>query len=149
NKGAERLYGWQAAEVVDLHADDVARPKLSAEERAERSRQLAEDGRWRGEVAVARKDGTLADVEMIGVALRGEQGDITGYLYIHRDIAERKRAEEALRESQRRSETILESINDEFFALDREWRYTYTNKRGLARARRVRGRNLPDAGLPG
>jgi hypothetical protein len=35
---------------------------------------------------------------------------ITGYLGIHRDISERERAEEALREAQRRSDTILEPL---------------------------------------
>jgi PAS domain S-box-containing protein len=142
NKGAETLYGWAAAEVIGLHANDVARTNLSDHERSELRRELAENGRWRGEVAVARKDGATVDVELISVALRGEQGEITGYLAIHRDITERKRAEGALREAQRRAETILDSISDEFWAVDSEWRYTYVNGRLLAQARRVAGRDL-------
>jgi PAS domain S-box-containing protein len=142
NKGAERLYGWKAAEVVGLHANEVARTNLSEEQRTELRRELAESGRWRGEVAVARKDGTTVDVELISVALRGQQGGITGYLTLHRDISERKRTVEALRAAQRRSETILESITDAFVAVDREWRYTYVNERALRRMAWRSGRDL-------
>ncbi|WP_339383345.1 ATP-binding protein [Oculatella sp. LEGE 06141] len=43
------------------------------------------------------------------------------------DITERKRVEQALRESEAQSRTILESITDAFFALDEHWRFTYVN----------------------
>ena len=72
NKGAERLYGGRAEEVVGRHVNDVAQTNLSEAERDELCRELAEHGRWRGELAVARKDGTIVDVELISVALRAE-----------------------------------------------------------------------------
>jgi PAS domain S-box-containing protein len=133
NKGAERLYGWTAEEVIGRHANEVARTNLSEDERTAMRRELADVGRWRGEVIMIRKDATTIDVELISVALRGPDEAITGYLTIHRDISERKRAEEALRQSQRRSETILESITDGFLAVDRTWRLTYANERALRR----------------
>ena len=46
------------------------------------------------------------------------------------DITDRKRAEEALRVSEDRSQSILDSITDGFFALDRDWRITYINVAG-------------------
>ena len=74
NKGAERLYGWRAEEVAgSSHANDVARMDMSYRQRTELRRELAEHGRWRGEVTVARKDGTTVDVELISVALRGDR----------------------------------------------------------------------------
>ena len=149
NKGAERLYGWRAEEVVGRHVDDVARTNLSEAQRTELRRELAANGRWRGEATVARKDGTTVDVELISVALRGQQSDITGYLTIHRDISERKAAEEALRAARGRSEAILESISDQFFALDREFRFTFVNEHGLAEMGRIPGRNLGAADVLG
>ena len=142
NKGAERLYGRNSAEAVGLPADEVAPANLSAEQRTELRRQLAENGRWRGEVAVTREDGTTAEVEVSAVALRGEQGDVTGYLGIHRDISERKRAERRLREAQRRTEAILESITDDFVAVDSDWRYTYINDRALRSTQEWLGRPI-------
>jgi PAS domain S-box-containing protein len=47
---------------------------------------------------------------------------------LQNEIAIRKRAEDALREANKRVEMILDSITDKFFAVDDEWRYTYFNK---------------------
>ena len=105
-------------------------------------RELADTGRWRGEVAVARKDGTTVDVELVSVALRGQQDEITGYLTIHRDISQRKRAEKELFEAHRQTETVLESISDFFVAFDHEWRFTYLNRRGLDRVRMATGEDV-------
>jgi hypothetical protein len=57
----------------------VARTNLSEEERAKLRRELAANGRWRGELTVARKDGTTVEAELIFVALWGEHRDTTGY----------------------------------------------------------------------
>jgi PAS domain S-box-containing protein len=142
NRGAETLYGWTADEVLGADVRQIAQSDLSDAERAEALRTLLETGRSRAELTPSRKDGTPVDVEAINVAIRGGRGDITGFLGIHRDISERKRAERALREAQRRNETILESISDDFFSVDREWRCTYVNDRALAQARRAAGRDI-------
>jgi PAS domain S-box-containing protein len=142
NKGAERLYGWKAAEVVGRHVNEVAMTSLGEDGRAEMRRELAEKGRWRGEVAVARKEGPTVDVELVSVALRGQQDEITGYLTVHRDITERKRAEKELRQAHRQTETVLESIGDLFLAIDGEWRITFMNQRALANTRKARGEDV-------
>ena len=46
------------------------------------------------------------------------------------DITSRKASEDALRASETRSKTILQSITDGFFALDVDWRITYINTAG-------------------
>jgi PAS domain S-box-containing protein len=149
NQGAERMYGWTADEVLGHHTLEVARLEMSDEERAEARRAVAERGRWRREVVAHRKDGTAVCVEVITVALRGQRGEITGYFGIHRDMTERKRHEQALREAQQRNETILESISDAFVAVDREWRYTYLNEPALATARVALGAQLTIGDLLG
>ena len=49
---------------------------------------------------------------------------------LFKDITARKASEDALRASESRSRTILESITDGFFALDADWRITYMNTAG-------------------
>ena len=48
------------------------------------------------------------------------------------DITERQRAEEALRQSDKRTADILESISDGFFSMDRDMVVTYVNNAALA-----------------
>ena len=139
NRGAERLYGRTADEMLGRRANDVVRVELSDEQKLDARRAAAEGGRWRAEVTAYHKDGTPVVVEGITVALRGTQGEITGYLAIHRDITERRRMMDELRESQQQSETILESITDAAVAMDRDWRYVYANDRALARFAAWRG----------
>jgi PAS domain-containing protein len=83
-------------------------------------------------------------VEGITIALRGEQseGHITGCVNIRRDLTERKEAEEALRESHRRTEDILESITDAFYAVDHRWPFTYINERALHLLQWAKGEDL-------
>jgi PAS domain S-box-containing protein len=139
NRGAERLYGRTADEMLGRRATDVVRVELSDEQKLDARRAAAEGGRWRAEVTAYHQDGTPVPVEAITVALRGTQGEITGYLAIHRDITERQRMLDELRESQQQSETILESITDAAVAMDRDWRYVYANDRALARFAAWRG----------
>jgi len=53
---------------------------------------------------------------------------IIGLQGVLADITERKRVEEALRESEARYRELADSIADVFFAMDKELRYTYWNK---------------------
>ena len=111
NKGAEEMYGWRVDEVLGSHLWEVVPTDLGEEQRAEALRELAERGRFRTEALTYGKDGTPVWVEGITIALREEpDGEITGYVNIRRDISERKRAEEALRETETRYRTLVEQI---------------------------------------
>ena len=50
-----------------------------------------------------------------------------GLTIIGQNITEREQAEEALRESQLRTASILEGIADTFYSLDEQWRFTMVN----------------------
>jgi PAS domain S-box-containing protein len=147
NRGAEEIYGWRADEALDRPIDEVIEPELSAEQMSEILRELAEGGRSRNELITHRNDGTPVYIEGITAALRGEQGGITGYLSINRDVGERRRAEKALEESHRRIENILESFSHAFFAVDNDWRFTYINERALGGMQRA-DREGPRQGAP-
>ncbi|MHC1756456.1 MAG: PAS domain S-box protein [Methanosarcina sp.] len=59
-------------------------------------------------------------------AFSTEKGKIA---VIFRDITERKRMEASLKKNEQRLNDLLSSIRDGFFELDRDWRFTYINKR--------------------
>lgn len=129
NKGAEQMYGWRADEARGQHIGGIVPVDLSEQQRAEVLQSLEERSQFRADVITYRKDGTPVHVEGITIALRGEQedGPITGYANISRDVTERKRAEAARRAANERIELVLGSITDKFFAIDSQWRYTYFN----------------------
>ena len=51
-----------------------------------------------------------------------------GITVYFRNVTEQVQAEAALRESEEKTRNILESIEEAFFALDRDWRFTYMNR---------------------
>jgi PAS domain S-box-containing protein len=59
------------------------------------------------ELRAIRVDGSLIDIETNGVLVRGANGQPTGMSFVVRNITERKRAEEALRETKERLEMAL------------------------------------------
>jgi PAS domain S-box-containing protein len=64
------------------------------------------------------------------LALAERQGELEErQKQLEREIAERTLTEAKLREASERTSGILESITDAFYALDRDWRYTYVNRR--------------------
>jgi PAS domain S-box-containing protein len=149
NMGAERIYGWTADEVIGRRVSDFADLEMSEAQRAAVRRATAEHGRWRGDIVAHRKDGVRVDVELITVAMEDGYGEPAGYLGIHRDIGERKRAEDDLRAAQQRSDTILERVTDAFYALDHEWRFTYMNARAVRFASQLAGADFTLEGLLG
>ncbi|MEG4589856.1 PAS domain-containing protein [Microcoleus sp. MOSTC5] len=66
--------------------------------------------------------------EYIFVPLLGINGAVDAVAGVTRDITDRKRAEQALRESEEQTRNILESIAEAFFALDENWGFTYVNR---------------------
>jgi PAS domain S-box-containing protein len=108
NRGAERLYGYTAAEAVGCRTQELlqTRPPIPIEDI---DAQIDHQGSWYGELTHTTRDGRDIVVEsrIVRVAYDGE----TFGLETNRDITERKRAEERIellmRESHHRIKTIL------------------------------------------
>jgi PAS domain S-box-containing protein len=103
NKGAERLYGWTAAEICGRRAVDLLYADRSRYEHA--NNELLQKGEWRGELAHVCKDGRNIIVNSRWTLVRDERGEPESVLVIHTDITEQKKLESQFLRSQR-----LESI---------------------------------------
>jgi PAS domain S-box-containing protein len=79
------------------------------------------------EEKVIRKDGTKAFSELSVSLIRDSGGKPTGCRGVSRDITERKRAEESLRESEEKYRTILESIEEGYYEVDLAGNFTFFN----------------------
>jgi len=76
---------------------------------------------------VIRKDGERRIGEVSVSLIKDPEGRPYGFRGIARDVTERKRAEEALRESEERYRTILENIEDGYFEVDIAGNFTFFN----------------------
>ncbi len=94
NQGAERLFGWSAAEVVGKTRDELL--MLAREDLARAYDQVLRNGEWRGEVAKRRKDGRPVPVESHLTLVRGDDGQPQAVLEIETDITQRKQDEHAI-----------------------------------------------------
>ncbi len=101
NEGAERLYGWTPEEVLGrpVASLDPRPPGEVGDElrRALGGQRLRLKGRRR------RKDGSLADVELLLAPVFDAEGRTVGVASVDRDLSERQRLEVALQRSERLS----------------------------------------------
>ena len=73
---------------------------------------------WHGELVNRRKDGTLYDEEMTITPVRNEAGEIAHFIAVKSDITERKKVEEALRQSEERLRLSLHAANQGLYDLN-------------------------------
>lgn len=103
NHGAERIYGWTAAEAVGALAVDLLRPEPAALQAA--SDRLLADGEWLGDLQAQSKDGRPLTVEARWTLVRDPDGQPLTILAIDTDVTEKQALEQQFLRAQR-----LESI---------------------------------------
>jgi len=97
NTGAERIKGYQAAEIIGKHIscfyteEDVRNDAPRSELAAARS-----EGRYEAEGLRVRKDGSRFLAQVIITALLDATGDLRGFTKVTRDITESRRAKQEI-----------------------------------------------------
>jgi PAS domain S-box-containing protein len=114
----EEMLGRSLFDFVDEESRAIAATYV------ERRRQGIHE---RHDFKFRRQDGSDLWAIVSATPILDSVGEFVGVLRMITDISDRKQAEEALQESHRQMVHILEGITDAFFALDHQWRFTYTN----------------------
>jgi two-component system, cell cycle sensor histidine kinase and response regulator CckA len=118
NKAFEILNGRSRQELLGKTVYDIA-PKEIADTYAQKDSELLENpGTQTYEWLVRTKAGELRDVVFNKAAIRDAEGRVVGLVGVISDITERKRVEEALRQSEAKYRRLHESMRDAFASVD-------------------------------
>ena len=123
-----RIYGYTRDEMMGTNNRAYMSP-----ETAKRTYRLFNQVYKTGETTkifdwkFIRKNGSTITVEISVSLMRDSTGEPVGFRGILRDITERKQAEEALRESEEKYRTILETIEDGYYEVDLAGNFTFFN----------------------
>jgi PAS domain S-box-containing protein len=96
NRGAEALYGWKAAEVMGRPVAEIVRTAATSEERQERLAAVDAGDKTNFEAIHCNRQGDTLYVDSVATPVRGNDGTVTGYVVINRDMTARKRYEHEL-----------------------------------------------------
>lgn len=110
NRGAEKVFGYTSAEIVGKSVLILIPPGREEEEPDILAKIAGGASVERFETVRIRKDGQAIDVSVTISPIRDSHGAIIGASIVARDITERKRAQEALHESEERFQAMANGI---------------------------------------
>lgn len=108
NAAAEKMYGWTAAEILGQKGIDWLKTEWREGDAETMRRKIATLGEWRGEVTQVRKNGVRFPVEISSSVIRDNEGRITGYVSVNRDITQRKIMEAHLLAQAKRNAALVD-----------------------------------------
>ena len=112
NAGAKRIKGYEAEEVVGHHFEMFYPPEDREAGMPARSLETARNkGKFEAEGWRLRKDGTKFYASVVIDALY-EEGQLIGFAKITRDITERVKVADALKESERHFRLLVNGVTD-------------------------------------
>ncbi|MBD0311808.1 MAG: PAS domain S-box protein [Microcoleus sp. T3-bin5] len=127
NAGAQKIYGYSAAEIKGKSIEILAIP-----ERPKEMPQILENIRAGAsidhyETVHLRKDGQQIDVSLTISPIKDATGALTGVSTIARDISDSKRVEKAFEQLRHQTEMILFSAGEGICGLNKEAKVTFVN----------------------
>jgi PAS domain S-box-containing protein len=118
NSGAERLFGFSAAEAIGQSMQMLIPPERANEEQEILGRIARGERIDHFETVRVAKDGRRVDVSATISPVHDSRGQVIGASKIARDITERKRAEETVHESEVRYRTLFETLIEGFCTIE-------------------------------
>ena len=130
NRGAEKLYGYTAQEAVGQPISLVI-PSDRAQEFVCSDRLKQGEPIEEQDTVRVGKDGRRINMSVVISPMKDTAGHVIGAATVARDITDRKRAEEALHESERKYRELVEHANSIILRWTHEGRITFLNEFGL------------------
>jgi PAS domain S-box-containing protein len=113
NAGAERIFGYSAAEAIGQSITLIIPPDRLAEEQGILQRLRRGERVEHFDTVRVAKDGRTVDISLTISPIRDAMNRVVGASKVARDISDRKRAEQALRDADRRKDEFLATLAHE------------------------------------
>ncbi|MGA9380047.1 MAG: PAS domain S-box protein, partial [Phormidium sp.] len=127
NKGAERVYGYIAAEIVGQHISVLYPKNCDRIVQKQLFLQVLKEGYYEIEQRLRKKTGEELDILLSLSLLKDNQDLITGIISYGIDITQRRQAEIALHQYQQELKALVENTPDIISRFDRKLRHLYVN----------------------
>jgi PAS domain S-box-containing protein len=134
SEGAERMFGWSAAETLGKRVKDlrwVHEADVEGVDAICREMLTGQDLRYNHVNRNYRKDGSVIECEWYNSVLRDANGKMVSFNSQVLDVTERKRAEEALREREKHYRALTELSPQVVFMSRPDGLLTYINQHGV------------------
>ena len=129
NPKFEEVTGYRSTEVLGQNSRLLNAGTESDEKHQEMWHTITAGRIWRGEFHNRRKDGSLFWERASISPICDEQGKVRHFVAIKEDVTDHKQAEKALRDSEDKLATILDSVEAFIYIKGTDYRYQYANRR--------------------
>jgi PAS domain S-box-containing protein len=128
NKGAEEIFGYRAGEVIGRNVLELYPEEL----RVERARWIEALKAGRAvknkKTRIIAKDGRVVEVLLSLSLLRDEEDNPIGTVGVSKDITELNELQRALKESEERYRTLVETLREGIWVADKEGKAVFCNQ---------------------
>jgi PAS domain S-box-containing protein len=139
NRGAERLLGYKAEEIIGKHYYKIIPKELRKEVEGLRKEAL-EKGFARKETYRLHKDGRKIPVDLTISVVKDSEGKLIGTSGVFKDLREKKKLEQELREVAEFLKSTFNAITDGISVLDKDFTVIDANP-GMLKAYNLKDRD--------
>jgi len=131
NPASDKMFGYSGGEVIGRKLTEFI-PEEEAPKALKAISELLKTGapKRNFEFTGVRKDGNRFPILVSASVLRDEKGKVNQLIVAYRDITERKRVEEKLRESEEKYRGLVENVPDIIYSLNSKGEIVSINKTG-------------------